>query len=107
MDLEAVSELFRLTCGREFGCESLDADAGGPGGSCGCRGALLGRVLCLLECFERVCRVLGVVGTGVSLADARRQAYNAVDAIDFPSGFARPDIADRAAEGALAPVTVL
>jgi phosphoribosylamine---glycine ligase len=37
-------------------------------------------------------RVLAVTGTGASVAEARRMAYAAVDAIDFPSGFCRRDI---------------
>jgi phosphoribosylamine--glycine ligase len=44
-------------------------------------------------------RVLGVAGLGGDLAEARAQAYASVARIDFPSGFCRHDIAQRAAEG--------
>ena len=37
-------------------------------------------------------RVLGVAARGASVAEARRAAYRAVDAIDFPDGFCRRDI---------------
>jgi phosphoribosylamine--glycine ligase len=37
-------------------------------------------------------RVLGVTARGANLVEAQRAAYRAVDAIDFPSGFARRDI---------------
>lgn len=37
-------------------------------------------------------RVLGVAALGKDVAQARRAAYRAVDAIDFPSGFCRRDI---------------
>jgi phosphoribosylamine--glycine ligase len=41
-------------------------------------------------------RVLNVVGTGETVADARDQAYLAVDQIDFPGALFRHDIADGA-----------
>jgi phosphoribosylamine--glycine ligase len=41
-------------------------------------------------------RVLNVVGTGETLADARDQAYLAVDQIDFPGALFRHDIAEGA-----------
>jgi phosphoribosylamine--glycine ligase len=41
-------------------------------------------------------RVLGLLGTGATVADARRVAYQAVDAIDWPEGFCRRDIGWRA-----------
>jgi len=44
-------------------------------------------------------RVLGVVGTGADLAEARERAYAQVGATDFASGFNRSDIALKAAEG--------
>ncbi|MDB5364763.1 MAG: purD, partial [Rhodospirillales bacterium] len=44
-------------------------------------------------------RVLGVLGTGATVADAQRVAYQAVDAIDWPEGFCRRDIGWRAIEG--------
>ncbi|HEX8192458.1 MAG TPA: phosphoribosylamine--glycine ligase [Allosphingosinicella sp.] len=37
-------------------------------------------------------RVLSVTARGATVAEARRAAYAAVDAIDFPSGFCRRDI---------------
>jgi phosphoribosylamine--glycine ligase len=37
-------------------------------------------------------RVLAVTATGATVAEAQAAAYRAVDAIDFPSGFARRDI---------------
>ncbi len=37
-------------------------------------------------------RVLGVAALGKTVAEARRAAYPAVDAIDFPTGFCRRDI---------------
>ena len=37
-------------------------------------------------------RVLGVAARGATVAEARRAAYRAVDAIDFPTGFCRRDI---------------
>ena len=40
-------------------------------------------------------RVLGVTATGPDLAAARERAYRAVDAIDWPGGFCRRDIAKR------------
>jgi len=44
-------------------------------------------------------RVLGVVGLGQDLSQARTQAYQTVAQIDFPTGFCRHDIAQRAAQG--------
>ncbi len=44
-------------------------------------------------------RVMGVVGTGASLAEARARAYEAVADIDFPTGFHRTDIAAKAVAG--------
>jgi phosphoribosylamine--glycine ligase len=41
-------------------------------------------------------RVLGVTATGGSIAEARARAYTAVDAIHWPQGFCRRDIAARA-----------
>ncbi|CAH1669155.1 phosphoribosylamine--glycine ligase [Chelatococcus asaccharovorans] len=41
-------------------------------------------------------RVLNVTGLGPSIADARRRAYEAVAAIDWPEGFCRSDIGWRA-----------
>jgi phosphoribosylamine--glycine ligase len=41
-------------------------------------------------------RVLGVCAVGETVKDARDQAYKAVDAIDWPEGFCRRDIAFRA-----------
>ncbi len=41
-------------------------------------------------------RVLGVTATGPDLAAARARAYRAVDAIDWPGGFCRRDIGERA-----------
>ncbi len=41
-------------------------------------------------------RVLNVCATGITLAEARTRAYAAVDAIDWPEGFCRRDIAWRA-----------
>lgn len=43
-------------------------------------------------------RVLGVVAQAPSLAQARADAYAAVDELDFPSGFCRRDIALTASE---------
>ncbi|RHW18793.1 phosphoribosylamine--glycine ligase [Sphingomonas gilva] len=43
-------------------------------------------------------RVLAVTATGGSVAQAQAAAYEAVDAIDFPTGFARRDIGWRAIE---------
>jgi phosphoribosylamine--glycine ligase len=37
-------------------------------------------------------RVLGIVGTGASAESAKKAAYAAVDAIDWPGGFCRRDI---------------
>ncbi len=47
-------------------------------------------------------RVLGVTACGPSIAEARRRAYAAVDAIDWPGGFCRRDIGWRALPGAAA-----
>ncbi|HBX79699.1 MAG TPA: hypothetical protein DEH05_01030, partial [Propionibacteriaceae bacterium] len=44
-------------------------------------------------------RVLGVVAQAADLTQARVDAYAAVDALDFPTGFCRRDIALRAATG--------
>jgi phosphoribosylamine--glycine ligase len=41
-------------------------------------------------------RVLNICATGATLAEARDAAYAAVDAIDWPEGFCRRDIAHRA-----------
>ena len=41
-------------------------------------------------------RVLGICATGHDVADARNHAYKAVDAINWPEGFCRRDIAWRA-----------
>jgi phosphoribosylamine---glycine ligase len=41
-------------------------------------------------------RVLGVTGTGATVADAQARAYEAVDLIDWPQGFCRRDIGWRA-----------
>ena len=43
-------------------------------------------------------RVLGVTATGATTAEAQARAYAAVDAIDWPQGFCRRDIAWRALE---------
>lgn len=43
-------------------------------------------------------RVLTVVGTAPTLAEARERAYAAVDRIDWPEGFFRRDIGSRAAD---------
>lgn len=43
-------------------------------------------------------RVLNVTATGASVSEAQRAAYQAVDAIDFPSGFCRRDIGWREVE---------
>jgi phosphoribosylamine--glycine ligase len=43
-------------------------------------------------------RVLNVTARGATVAEARKRAYRAVDAIDFPSGFCRRDIGRREAE---------
>lgn len=45
-------------------------------------------------------RVLAVTATGPDIASAQTAAYRAVDAIDFPTGFARRDIGWRAVERA-------
>ena len=52
-------------------------------------------------------RVLGVVATAENLRKAREQAYRALSELDFPSGFWRHDIAERAADGLILPVTTL
>ncbi len=44
-------------------------------------------------------RVLNVSATGATVAEARARAYAAVDAIDWPEGFCRRDIAWRATQG--------
>ena len=44
-------------------------------------------------------RVLGVVGTGADLAEARAVAYDAMDKIGLPGGHFRGDIAAAAAQG--------
>jgi phosphoribosylamine---glycine ligase len=44
-------------------------------------------------------RVLNISATGKTVADARARAYAAVDAIDWPEGFCRRDIAWRAVQG--------
>jgi phosphoribosylamine---glycine ligase len=41
-------------------------------------------------------RVLGVTGTGATIAEAQARAYEAVDLIDWPQGFCRRDIGWRA-----------
>ncbi len=41
-------------------------------------------------------RVLGITATGATLQQARAAAYQAVDAVDWPGGFCRRDIAHRA-----------
>jgi phosphoribosylamine--glycine ligase len=41
-------------------------------------------------------RVLNVAATGSDIAEARKRAYAAVDCIDWPEGFCRRDIGDRA-----------
>ncbi len=41
-------------------------------------------------------RVLGVTALGETIGDARKQAYRAVDVIDWPEGFCRRDIGWRA-----------
>ncbi len=43
-------------------------------------------------------RVLAVTATGATVAEAQAAAYKGVDAIDFPTGFARRDIGWRAVE---------
>ena len=48
-------------------------------------------------------RVLGVVAQAPTLAQARRDAYAAVDELDFPTGFCRRDIALRAERGEITP----
>jgi phosphoribosylamine--glycine ligase len=44
-------------------------------------------------------QVLGVTALGSSLAGARDRVYTAVEAIDWPGGFYRRDIARRALTG--------
>jgi phosphoribosylamine---glycine ligase len=44
-------------------------------------------------------RVLGITALGRDVAEARARAYRAVDAIDWPEGFCRRDIAWRALAG--------
>ena len=44
-------------------------------------------------------RVLGIVAQGATLAEARDAAYRKIEDIDFPTGFYRTDIAQKAAEG--------
>lgn len=44
-------------------------------------------------------RVLGICATGVTVAEARSSAYQAVDMLDWPEGFCRRDIAWRAVSG--------
>jgi phosphoribosylamine--glycine ligase len=41
-------------------------------------------------------RVLGVTALGSGLDEARRRAYAAIDRIDWPDGFCRRDIGERA-----------
>jgi phosphoribosylamine--glycine ligase len=41
-------------------------------------------------------RVLDVAATGADITEAQRRAYRAVDCIDWPGGFCRRDIGDRA-----------
>ena len=43
-------------------------------------------------------RVLAVTGMGRSLPEARARAYAGVDRIDWPEGFCRRDIGERASE---------
>ncbi len=45
-------------------------------------------------------RVLGVTALGATIAEAQAKAYKAVDAIDWPEGFCRRDIAWRALKAA-------
>jgi phosphoribosylamine---glycine ligase len=44
-------------------------------------------------------RVLGITALGGSLAQARERAYAAIDRIDWPGGFCRRDIGERAVGG--------
>jgi len=44
-------------------------------------------------------RVLGIVGQGDSLTTARQAAYGFIEQVEFPTGFHRRDIAERAAAG--------
>ena len=48
-------------------------------------------------------RVLGVTALGGTLAQARRNAYNAVSRINFQGAFYRKDIAEKALTAAPAP----
>jgi phosphoribosylamine--glycine ligase len=48
-------------------------------------------------------RVLDVVARGADLAQARAAAYAAIDQLDVPGLFCRPDIALRAAQGSIDP----
>ncbi len=43
-------------------------------------------------------RVLGITAAGKTVAEARKKAYEAVDAVDWPEGFCRRDIGWRAIE---------
>jgi phosphoribosylamine--glycine ligase len=43
-------------------------------------------------------RVLSVTARGATVAEARKRAYRAVEAIDFPTGFCRRDIGSRETE---------
>jgi len=51
-------------------------------------------------------RVLGIVGQGADVAEARDAAYRTLKDIDFPTGFYRSDIAQKAAKGQI-PTPVL
>ena len=44
-------------------------------------------------------RVLGIVAQGSDLSEARDAAYQKIEEIDFPTGFYRRDIAQKAADG--------
>ncbi|MBI4901596.1 MAG: phosphoribosylamine--glycine ligase [Actinobacteria bacterium] len=66
-----------------------------------------GTALCDANLVAAGGRVLGVVATGPTLQQARDDAYKAVADLDFPSGFWRGDIAERAAAGLIPPVTTL
>jgi phosphoribosylamine--glycine ligase len=46
-------------------------------------------------------RVLNITALAPEIAEARRRAYAAVDAIDWPGGFCRRDIGWRALERAM------
>jgi phosphoribosylamine--glycine ligase len=52
-------------------------------------------------------RVLGAVAMAPTLAEARDDAYAALDQLDFPTGFWRTDIAAKATAGLIPPVTSL